>query len=118
MGVGKNRLVLFEHEGAAWVRAAGTWERMPWHLQAAYRIAGRDAQHAFWGQGGDERDEVGEGLSGPAKAIVQANILAAELRKAGEFCRSTRSEVMDENDQRIFERRPAETVSEGSPRAS
>jgi hypothetical protein len=24
---------------------------MPWHLEHAYRIAGRDAQHAFWGQG-------------------------------------------------------------------
>jgi len=55
MGVGRNRLVLYEHEGGAWVRAAGTWERMPWHLQAAYRVAGREAQHAFWGQGGDER---------------------------------------------------------------
>jgi hypothetical protein len=55
MGAGRNRLVLFEYDGAAWVRAAGTWERMPWHLQAAYRVAGREAQHAFWGQGGDER---------------------------------------------------------------
>jgi hypothetical protein len=26
---------------------------MPWHLEQAYRVAGRDAQHAFWGQGDD-----------------------------------------------------------------
>jgi hypothetical protein len=51
MGAGHNRLVLFEHGGRAWVRAAGTWDPMPWHLGRAYRIAGREAQHAFWGQG-------------------------------------------------------------------
>jgi len=55
MGAGHNRLVLFTHEGRAWVRAAGTWDPMPWHLDRAYRIAGRDAQHAFWGEGAVER---------------------------------------------------------------
>jgi hypothetical protein len=55
MGSGHNRLVLFEHEGRTWVRAVGTWDPMPWHLDQAYRIAGREAQHAFWGQGGVER---------------------------------------------------------------
>lgn len=38
-------------EGKAFVRVAGTWDPMPWHIEHAYRIAGRDAQHAFWGQG-------------------------------------------------------------------
>jgi hypothetical protein len=51
MGAGHNRLVLYTHEGQAWVRAAGTWDPMPWHIDQAYRIAGREAQHAFWGQG-------------------------------------------------------------------
>jgi len=37
------------------VKAAGTWDPMPWHIDRAYRIAGSEAQHAFWGQGGDER---------------------------------------------------------------
>jgi hypothetical protein len=55
MGNGHNRLILYEHEGAAWVKAAGTWDPMPWHLDRAYRLAGRDAQHAFWGQGEVER---------------------------------------------------------------
>jgi hypothetical protein len=49
MGAGHNRLLLFTHEGRAWVRAAGTWDPMPWHLEQAYRRAGSDAQHAFWG---------------------------------------------------------------------
>jgi hypothetical protein len=52
MGNGHNRLVLYVSEdGSAWVKAAGTWDPMPWHLDRAYRVAGRDAQHAFWGQG-------------------------------------------------------------------
>jgi hypothetical protein len=55
MGAGHNRLVLYTHEGRAWARAAGTWDPMPWHIDRAYRLAGRDAQHAFWGQGGVER---------------------------------------------------------------
>jgi len=55
MGNGNNRLVLYTYEGKPWVRAAGTWDPMPWHVDRAYRIAGSDAQHAFWGQGGVER---------------------------------------------------------------
>jgi hypothetical protein len=55
MGNGHNRLLLYTLDGTAFVRAAGTWDPMPWPLDAAYRIAGRDAQHAFWGQGGDAR---------------------------------------------------------------
>jgi hypothetical protein len=52
MGNGHNRLVLYAlPDGSAWVKAAGTWDPMPWHLDRAYRVAGRDAQHAFWGQG-------------------------------------------------------------------
>jgi hypothetical protein len=51
MGRGHNRLVLFEEEGRAYVRAAGTWDPMPFHLAQMYERAGRDAQHAFWGDG-------------------------------------------------------------------
>jgi hypothetical protein len=58
MGRSKNRLVLFEQDGRAYVRAAGTWDPMPWHLDQAYRRAGRDAQHAFWGQGSDPDESM------------------------------------------------------------
>ena len=52
MGNGHNRLLLFTSgDGTAWVRAAGTWDPMPWHIDRAYRVAGSQAQHAFWGQG-------------------------------------------------------------------
>lgn len=53
MGSGHNRLLLYTVNGEAWVRAVGTWDPMPWHIKQSYRIAGRDAQHAFWGQGND-----------------------------------------------------------------
>ena len=52
MGNGHNRLLLYTHESEAWVRAAGTWDAMPWHVNQAYRRAGQDAQAAFWGDGG------------------------------------------------------------------
>jgi hypothetical protein len=58
MGRSKNRLVLFEEGGRAFVRAAGTWDPMPWHIDQAYRRAGRDAQHAFWGQGADPEESM------------------------------------------------------------
>lgn len=52
MGAGHNRLILYTHGDHVWVRAAGTWDPMPWHVEQSYRRAGRAAQHAFWGQGG------------------------------------------------------------------
>ena len=55
MGAGHNRLILYTHDGRAWVRAAGTWDPMPWHVERSYRVAGRAAQHAFWGQGDVDR---------------------------------------------------------------
>jgi hypothetical protein len=52
LGAGHNRLLLYTTpDGRAWARAAGTWDPMPWHIDHAYKVAGRDAQHAFWGQG-------------------------------------------------------------------
>ncbi len=54
MGSGHNRLVLYTLDGKAYVQAAGTWDPMPWHVDRAYKSAGSDAQHAFWG----DDDEV------------------------------------------------------------
>lgn len=51
MGAARNRLVLYEHEGASWLRAAGTWDEMPFPLARAYRSVGRDMQARFWGEG-------------------------------------------------------------------
>jgi hypothetical protein len=51
MGHGRNRLLIFRHDGRDYVRAAGTWDPMPWHVATAYELAGREAQHTFWGEG-------------------------------------------------------------------
>jgi hypothetical protein len=56
LGNGHNRLLLYaDADGSAWVRAVGTWDPMSWHVDKAYKMAGRDAQHAFWGQGEVQR---------------------------------------------------------------
>jgi len=49
MGRGVNRVVLYERDGQAFLRVAGTWDDMPLTLDAAYRSIGREAQTAFWG---------------------------------------------------------------------
>ena len=54
MGRGRNRLLMYELDGRAYLRAAGTWDDMPVTLEQAYRTLGRRAQEAFWG---DERPE-------------------------------------------------------------
>ncbi len=51
LGRGNNRLLLYREDGKTYVKAAGTWDEMPWHIASAYALAGREAQHAFWGQG-------------------------------------------------------------------
>jgi hypothetical protein len=51
MGRGINRLLLYELDGQAFLRAAGTWDDMPLTLDAGYRSIGREAQAAFWGSG-------------------------------------------------------------------
>jgi hypothetical protein len=49
MGRGRNRLLVFERDGQAYLRAAGNWDDMPISLETAYRRAGRQAQQSFWG---------------------------------------------------------------------
>lgn len=58
LGRAVNRLLLYTHEGQAYLRAAGTWDAMAWHLELAFQSAGRDAQRSFWGQGDVERQSM------------------------------------------------------------
>ena len=46
-----SRLVLFEHDGKAYIRDVGSWDPMPWYIRLPYRMQGEHAQHAFWGLG-------------------------------------------------------------------
>jgi hypothetical protein len=52
-------------------------------------------------------DEVGNRLSSPEAAIFQAKVIAAELSKAGEFCRSNLVCVLDESGKDVFRCRAA-----------
>ncbi len=49
MGAARNRLVLYEQDGQAYLRAAGTWDPLDWGLAQVYDRFGYYAQHAFWG---------------------------------------------------------------------
>jgi hypothetical protein len=48
-------------------------------------------------------DELGKSFSNSEEAINHARCLAAELSKAGDFCRSNLVLVVDERGQQIFE---------------
>jgi hypothetical protein len=54
LGRAKSRVIVFEHGGEAFVRDVGSWDPLPPELAAPYALAGRVAQHAFWGP--DEPD--------------------------------------------------------------
>ena len=51
LGAAVSHLLLFRHDGGAWLRDVGQWDPLPWHLAQAYQRAGRAAQAAFWGEG-------------------------------------------------------------------
>lgn len=51
LGRGRSRLLIFEHEGRAFIRDVGSWDPLPPHLAAAYALGGKRAQGAFWGEG-------------------------------------------------------------------
>lgn len=51
LGRARNRLLVFTSDAQAWVRAAGTWDPLDWHLERIYHGTGRHSQHAFWGMG-------------------------------------------------------------------
>lgn len=55
LGAAISRLIVFEHEGRAFIRDVGSWDPLPAHLALAYRAGGRAAQRAFWGDGAPER---------------------------------------------------------------
>ena len=51
LGAAVSRLVVWEEDGAAFIRDVGEWDPLPAHLAVPFRLAGRRAQHAFWGAG-------------------------------------------------------------------
>ena len=50
-GPAADRLILFAAAAPDAGRRRRTSDPMPWHLAQSYRVAGRAAEHAFWGEG-------------------------------------------------------------------
>ena len=55
LGNARNRLVCYEQDGRAYLRAAGTWDPLRWDLARLYERVGYEAQHAMWGSGPPEQ---------------------------------------------------------------
>ena len=55
LGPAVSRLVVWEEDGAAFIRDVGEWDPLPAHLAVPFRLAGRAAQVAFWGGGPPEQ---------------------------------------------------------------
>jgi hypothetical protein len=49
LGRGISHLLVYEHDGAAFIRDIGCWDPLPAHLAVVYETVGREAQVAFWG---------------------------------------------------------------------
>jgi len=49
LGRGVSHLLIYEHDGAAFIRDIGCWDPLPPHLTVMYETVGKDAQAAFWG---------------------------------------------------------------------
>lgn len=71
MGDAKNRLVVYTDGGRHYVRAAGTWDPMAWHLAEMYERVGRWSQHAFWG------------MESPHHSMLHQLALQTERRTSG-----------------------------------
>jgi hypothetical protein len=55
LGAAVSRLVVWDEDGGgAFIRDVGEWDPLPAHLAVPYRLAGREAQVAFWGGGAPE----------------------------------------------------------------
>ncbi len=54
LGPAVSRLVIWEQDGAAFIRDVGEWDPLAAHLAVPFRLAGRSAQVAFWGGGAPE----------------------------------------------------------------
>jgi hypothetical protein len=54
LGPAVSRLVVWEQDGAPFIRDVGEWDPLPAHLAVPFRLAGRAAQVSFWGGGAPE----------------------------------------------------------------
>ena len=60
VGAALSRLLIWEHEGRAYLRDIGSWDPMPSHLALPYRLGGHRAQTAFWGDGAPQQSMLAQ----------------------------------------------------------
>ena len=51
LGAAISRLAVWTDQAGSWIRDVGVWDPLPTPTRQAYRLAGRRAQAAFWGEG-------------------------------------------------------------------
>jgi hypothetical protein len=51
LGPARSHLLIWRDEQGAWIRDVGAWDALAPYLAVPYKLAGRRAQHAFWGPG-------------------------------------------------------------------
>ena len=60
LGPALSHLLVWRDPTGAWIRDVGAWDPLAAHLAATYRLAGRAAQHAFWGPTPPERSMLAQ----------------------------------------------------------
>ena len=68
IGPAVSNLVLSRGAAGGALRDIGVWEPMTFPQRAAYRLGGRDAQHAFWGEADDASSMLHQFAAPPAGA--------------------------------------------------
>jgi hypothetical protein len=66
LGRGISRFLIYKDDGQAFARDIGSWDPLPPHLAALYRLGGARAQRAFWGEGTPEQG-IFQQLAGAAR---------------------------------------------------
>ena len=104
LGPAVSRLVVWEEDGAAFIRDVGEWDPLPAHLAVPFRLAGRAAQVAFWGGGAPE-----------ASMLHQLALVVADRRQPRLGRRSGRTPHPAARPDRLhsFGRDPASTATLG-----
>lgn len=71
LGNARSRLLVYEHDGRAWLRAVGTWDPLRWDLAQLYERVGYTAQHAMWGAGAPEHSMLHQVAAAVARSVAR-----------------------------------------------
>ncbi len=81
LGRAISRLLLYEHDGAEWLRDVGSWDPLPPHLFIGYHLGGKRAQSKIWGEGTPGGEPAAPGRAGQRGACVsRSGVRSAGVR--------------------------------------